>query len=222
MLFNIYIDVLLERLAKSGQGCHVGKMFTGCLVYADDVVLLSPTVDALKNILKICEKCSVYFSIKFNTSKSKLLAFSDISTDVKVKFQGNIIFQVKSETRVGHLMSNSSHIQERRVSQPRKTLIGQFNLLSVMLGFCSPEVLYSLFQNYCKSLYGCQLWDYSNKSVLASVFITWRKCVRNIFSIPYNTYCNLVHLIAQDSSVRAKLHKRYLKFLVVLVKATTP
>ena len=88
----------------------------------------------------------------------------------------------------------------------------KFNLLSVKLGFCSPEVLYSLFQNYCMSLYGCQLWDYSNESVLASVFVTWRKCVRNIFSIPYNKHCNLVHLIAQDSSVRVKLHKRYLKF----------
>ena len=30
-----------------------------------------------------------------------------------------------------------------RVSQAWKTLIGQFNLLSVKLGFCSPEVLYS-------------------------------------------------------------------------------
>ena len=48
--------------------------------------------------------------------------------------------------------------------------------------------------------------------MLASVFVTWRKCVRNILSIPYNTHCNLVHLIAQDSSVRVKLHKRYLKF----------
>ena len=102
-------------------------------------------------------------------------------------------------------LSNSPHIQERRVSQACKTLIGQFDLHSVKLGFCSPEVLYSIFQNYCMSLYGCQLWDYSNESVLASV-------VRNICSIPYNTHCNLVHLIAQDSSVRVKLHKRYLKF----------
>ena len=212
LLFNIYIDVLLERLANSGQGCHVGKMFAGCLAYADDVVLLSPTVDALENMLKICEKYSVDFSIMFNTSKSKLLVFSENPTDVNVNFQGNTIRQVKSETHVGHLMSNSPHIQERRVSQACKTLIGQFNLLSVKLGFYSPEVLYSLFQNYCMSLYGCQLWDYSNESVLASVFVTWRKCVRNIFSIPYDTHCHLVHLIAQDSSVRVKLHKRYLKF----------
>ena len=212
LLFNIYIDVLLERLANSGQGRHVGKMFKGCLAYADDVVLLSPTVDALESMLKICEKYSVDFNIMFNTSKSKLLVFSENPTDVKVHFQGNTIRQVKSETHVSHLMSNSPHIKERRVSQACKTLIGQFNLLSVKLGFCSPEVLYSLFQNYCMSFYACQLWDYSNESVLASVFVTWRKCVRNIFSIPYNTHCNFAHLIAQDSSVRVKLHKRYLKF----------
>ena len=109
LLSNIYIDVLLERLAKSGLGCLVGKMFTGCLAYADDV-LLSPTVDALKNMLKICETYSVDFNIKFNTSKSKLLVFSENSTDVKVNFQGNTIPQVKSETHVGHLMSNSPHI----------------------------------------------------------------------------------------------------------------
>ena len=180
--------------------CHVGKMFTGCLAYADDVVLLSHTVDALENMSKISEKYSVHFSIKLSTSKFKLLVFSENSTDVKVNFQGNTIPQVKSETHVGHLMSNSPHIQERRVNQACKTLISQFNLLSVKLGFCS------LFQNYCMSLYGCQLWDYSNESVLASVFVTWRKCVLNIFSIPYNTHCNLVHLIAQDSSVRVKLH----------------
>ena len=53
LLFNSYTDVLLEHLANSGQGCHVGKIFAGCLAYADDVVLLSPAVDAH---LKICWK----------------------------------------------------------------------------------------------------------------------------------------------------------------------
>ena len=112
LLFNIYIDVLLERLAKSGQGCHVGRMFTACLAYADDVVLLSQTADAFENMMKICEKYPVDFSIKFDTSKSKLLVFSENSTDVNVNFQGNTIPQVKSETHVGHLMSNSPHMQE--------------------------------------------------------------------------------------------------------------
>ena len=64
-------------------------------------------------MLKLCEKYSVHFSIEFNTSKSKLLVFSKNSTDVKVNLQGNAIPQVKSETHVGHLMSNSPHMQEK-------------------------------------------------------------------------------------------------------------
>ena len=45
-------------------------MFTGCLAYASDVVLLNPTADSLENMLKIYEKYSVDLKIKFNTSKS--------------------------------------------------------------------------------------------------------------------------------------------------------
>ena len=78
LLFNICIDVLLEHLAKSGHGCHVGKMFPGGLAYADDVELLSPTVYALEYMLQICEKYSVGFSSMFNASKSKLLLFSKL------------------------------------------------------------------------------------------------------------------------------------------------
>ena len=94
LLFNIYIDVLLEHLAKSCHGCYVGEIFTGCLAYADDI-LLSPNVDALENMLKICEECSVNFSIKFNTSKSKLLQYSTNSTDVNGKFQGNSNYKAR-------------------------------------------------------------------------------------------------------------------------------
>ena len=75
------------------------------------------------------------------------------STNVEVTLQGKKIAQVNCETHVGHLMSNSSSIQEQRISQACNTLIGQYNLLSRKLGFCSPCILYSLFQNYCMSLY---------------------------------------------------------------------
>ena len=48
--------------------------------------------------------------------------------------------------------------------------------------------------------------------------MTWRKCVRNIFSIPYNTHCNLVQSIEQDSSVIVKFHKMYLKIVNSICK----
>jgi len=43
-LFNIYVDELLHKLSKSGYGCHVGNTFSGCIMYADDHTLLSPSL----------------------------------------------------------------------------------------------------------------------------------------------------------------------------------
>lgn len=55
-LFNVYIDVLLQRLSSSGRGCHIGNVFVGAIGYADDIVLLSPSVSSLKKMLNICQE----------------------------------------------------------------------------------------------------------------------------------------------------------------------
>lgn len=51
---------------------------------------------------------------------------------------------------------------------------------------------------------------------METIYIAWRKCVRKIFSIPYNTHRRLVHLISDDISIGVKLHKRFLKFFINL------
>ena len=41
VLFAIYMDTLIKRLRGSGLGCKVVDKYCGCLVYADDILLLS-------------------------------------------------------------------------------------------------------------------------------------------------------------------------------------
>ena len=48
ILFNIYLDILLNRLQNDGYGCHIGKQYMGFFADADDIVLLSPTVLSLR------------------------------------------------------------------------------------------------------------------------------------------------------------------------------
>ena len=40
-LFALYIDDAIKALRNSGYGTFVGNIFTGCILYADDIVLLS-------------------------------------------------------------------------------------------------------------------------------------------------------------------------------------
>ena len=72
-LFCVYIDGLLATLKDAGIGCHIGSQFVGVLAYADDIVLLAPTPDALRLMLKLCDHYANNFNILFNASKSKCL-----------------------------------------------------------------------------------------------------------------------------------------------------
>ena len=44
ILFNLKLDVLLERLKTCGIGCYIGRKFAGCFACPDDVALLTFSV----------------------------------------------------------------------------------------------------------------------------------------------------------------------------------
>ncbi len=76
ILFTIYIDQLLLRLKCKPFGCHIGHNYCGALGYADDIVLLAPTLTNMDSILEICHKFANGYDVLFNSSKSKLIVFS--------------------------------------------------------------------------------------------------------------------------------------------------
>ena len=76
-LFAIYMDVLISRLRKCGVGCRLLDVFYGCLLYADDIVLLTHSVNAMRVMLDVCDKFAVDFDIKFNSSKSVAMRVGD-------------------------------------------------------------------------------------------------------------------------------------------------
>ena len=47
LLYNNYIDDLLQEPADSGVGCHWDNLFVGALAYVDNHTILSPSPSAL-------------------------------------------------------------------------------------------------------------------------------------------------------------------------------
>jgi Reverse transcriptase (RNA-dependent DNA polymerase) len=52
-LLNVFINTIIIRLRIADIGCHVKGLFAGCLLYADDVILLSPSVLGLQHMLDV-------------------------------------------------------------------------------------------------------------------------------------------------------------------------
>ena len=69
ILFCISLDCLLKTLCSSQIGCFVGRMFTVTLAYADDIVLLVPTPQAMRRMPLMCEKYAAEFGVLFNGTK---------------------------------------------------------------------------------------------------------------------------------------------------------
>ena len=54
LLYNVQTDDINHHLQATGEGCYVGGARVNLLSYADDMVLLAPTVTALETLLEVC------------------------------------------------------------------------------------------------------------------------------------------------------------------------
>ena len=86
-LFQIYIDGLIDRVVSSRIGCRLGYYMSNIIAYADDIVVLAPSVTALQYLIDLCFQESCGLKLNFNRSKSICIRFSfnSISTDLKSK-----------------------------------------------------------------------------------------------------------------------------------------
>jgi hypothetical protein len=74
-LFNLYINKLIEGLSSTYIGCHVGGVCFNSISYADDMVLLSPSIGALRKLLHMCEEYAVNHGLRYNSLKSEFMVF---------------------------------------------------------------------------------------------------------------------------------------------------
>ena len=72
-LFAVYIDELIACLVNLKQGCKINGCFLGCLLYADDILLVSYTLTSLQCMLDVCSSIAEKLDLKFNVKKSMVL-----------------------------------------------------------------------------------------------------------------------------------------------------
>ena len=70
ILFAVYINDLINKLRNSGRGCRIDGVFLGCIVYADDILLISNSFEDMQCMLDICFKEAECLGMSFNVKKS--------------------------------------------------------------------------------------------------------------------------------------------------------
>jgi len=64
----IYVDDLISLLRDSGYGMYIDKLFASCILYADDILLLSSSCHGLQSMLHICNEFGKKMGYPFQSS----------------------------------------------------------------------------------------------------------------------------------------------------------
>ena len=91
ILFTVYIDSLITELESSKAGCWIGHHYYGCLVFADDIKLMSPSSTGLQRMVDVCAKFGKENAITFNEKKSVCMKFGVNDQKPDILLDGKIL-----------------------------------------------------------------------------------------------------------------------------------
>ena len=183
VLFTVYMDYLLLKLEKSGYGCKIGGHYYGTLSYADDLTLISPTLSGLQCMLDLCEQFGKWFGVKYNPTKSVVMAVSRKAGHLPdLQLAGLPLKWVPVVKHLGNYVS--SDLKETcEISHKRGDLIGRVNSMCATFAKADNKVKREIFNTQCSHFYGSEAWNMAMPEF--HVFRkTWNHGIRKVFGLP--------------------------------------
>lgn len=209
-LFNLYINKLIEELSDAGVGCSIDGTLVNNISYADDMVLLCPSISALNKLVDICERFAVAHGLRYNTTKTKLLVFKAGNKSYKVPpvmLNGVPIEQINTFKYLGHWVTESLK-DDLDMERERRALCIRANMLSRRFARCSKQAKITLFKAYCHSLYTCSLWMNYTQGAYRALRTQYNNAYRALLGLP--RYCSASGMLAaaEVDSFSAIIRKR--------------
>ncbi|CAK1598306.1 unnamed protein product [Parnassius mnemosyne] len=119
------------------------------------MVLLAPSVSALRALLGVCEKFAVSHGLQYNTKKSQFMVFKAGSRCTSVvppiKLYNEPLKRVYSFKYLGYILTDSLKDDED-IERERRALSVRANMLVHRFGRCTDAVKITLFKAYCTAL----------------------------------------------------------------------
>lgn len=228
-LYNIYTEDLLTNVKSMKIGCSLPNgLRTAIIAYADDIILMSPSLKHLQSMVSLCEEHGKDNGLKFNPSKTKtqfVISGQSKLTNPKLNLQST---EINPQDTLNHLgfhwcvkndkLSLSGH-KESRISELWSVVT---SLITSGIRHCHPNAIISIYNSIVlpKLLYGLELVDLT-KTELEFLNRQARSSLKALFNVSKNSK-NLLNKIYNIPDISTLLEERKLKlFRQTLVNSST-
>ena len=166
LLFNYFINELIEQIISEEGGSCLGNVKTSILAYCDDLILLSPSLKKIEKFVGICVEYSLKWMFKFNANKSLIMncGFKLYeNSQIKIRL-GDKILETKDTCKYLGLILNENNDGNRmaieRFNQVRRSFfsLNSFGMKPVGV---NPFIKSFLYNTYClpKLTYGMGIYQ---------------------------------------------------------------
>ncbi|XP_061718277.1 uncharacterized protein LOC133525883 [Cydia pomonella] len=197
-LFNLYVNQLMDELNNAYVGCSVDGKSINNISYADDMVLLSPSMSALQELLDICDRYSVRHGLRYNGKKSEVLVFKagrkSYKTVPPVTLGGEPLRVTKTFKYLGHWVTEDLK-DDLDIERERRALAVRGNMLARRFARCNKDVKKTLFKAFCQSFYTCSLWASYTQRAYNALRIQYNNVFRMLMGLP--RHCSASGMFAE-------------------------
>ncbi|XP_041973395.1 uncharacterized protein LOC121729073 [Aricia agestis] len=204
------MDSLIRELSSTGVGCSIDGKCINSISYADDMVLLSPSVSALRRLLRICERYAEAHGLRYNTDKSEIIVFKAGTKSYSmpsVTLNNEPLRRVERVKYLGHWITESL-ADDLDMSRERRALSVRANMLARRFAKCTAEAKVTLFRAYCQAFYTCSLWVKHTLTAYSALRVQYNNGFRTLMGLP--RFCSASGMFADAGvdSFAAIMRKR--------------
>ena len=222
-LFNVYIDDLSIALSACHTGCYVSNTIMNHFMYADDLVIFSPSSVGLRALIAVCEQYGISHDIRFNHKKSAIMIcrghYMKNVYPPLYTLNGEVIKEVDSVRYLGHIISSNGK-DDKDIMRQCQQLYARGNVLLRKFHMCSMDVKVKLFNTYCSPMYTAQLWWNHTVYSFHRLNVCYNNILRRLLRRP--RYCSASGLFAECGipNCKAVIRSLIYKFMSRLNEST--
>ena len=216
--FALYIDDIVKSINAQEIGCFIRHVSVSIILYADDILLLTPSVAGLQKLLLLCEAELQLLGLKINDKKTVCMRIGphyQASCGGIVTLNGRVLEWVHEIRYLGVYLVSSSTFK-CSFSNAKKSFYRSFNAIYGRIGrAASEEVILALIKAKCIPvlLYGLDVCP-TNATDKRSLDFTVNRILMKLFK----TYdINIIRECQRQfafASMHELIEKRKIRFLV--------
>jgi exonuclease III len=219
ILFAVYIDFLITELKKSKFGVKVFGHYMGCILYADDILLIASSRAEMQKMLVICVQCMEKLDMKFNADKSMCIRFGKrFAKPYQALTLGQEELKNVSDARYLGVTFKAGVCLRFDFCKVKNGFYKAFNKILHKCNFASSELIcLFLIQKMCIPIltYAYEVITLT-KSDLCKLENIVNYCVKRIFCVTDNLNVQTIRLATGIMELKDVCKRRRIQFLIKL------